>query len=310
MIKLKILIIFSIFFNYCFNVYANTIVIKVKINNEIVTNIDIENEKKYLYFLNPKLKELEISRVNQISKQSLITDIIKKNELEKFFDFNKKNNLIKNVEKKFLLKKNIKNKEEFKKILESRDLDYSYINNKLYIETLWNQLIYKKYIGNIVINKNDLREEIQDKIKKEKKKFSYNLSEIFIAEDTDQVLKKKINTIYKSIEQIGFENTANIYSISNTANSGGLIGWINELQISKKINNEIKNINKNETSKPIKLQNGYVFIKVNDKKELKNKINIDDQLKKLINNETNRQLSNFSTIFYKKIKKNIEINEY
>ena len=66
------------------NSFANTIKIKVKISDKIITNIDIENEKKYLIFLNPKLEELEKSKVDNIAKDSLITEIIKKNELEKF----------------------------------------------------------------------------------------------------------------------------------------------------------------------------------------------------------------------------------
>ena len=89
-----------------------------------------------------------------------------------------------------------------------------------------------------------------------------------------------------------------------------MIGWINELQISNKIIKEISKLNINEISKPIKLQKGYILIKVNDKKEVKQKINLNEQLKKLVNNETNRQLNNFSNIFYKRLKKNIKINEY
>ena len=65
-----------------------------------------------------------------------------------------------------------------------------------------------------------------------------------------------------------------------------------------------------QVSKPIKIQNGYLLIKINDKKEFKEKINIDDQLEKLVNKERNRQLNSFSNIFYKRLKKNIEINEY
>tara|TARA_Y100000768_G_C23618286_1_gene513788 strand:- start:80 stop:634 length:555 start_codon:yes stop_codon:yes gene_type:complete len=184
------------------------------------------------------------------------------------------------------------------------------MKDKLYVEALWNQFIFQKYSNNVVLNKVDMRKNILDKINKEKKKFTYNLSEIFFAVGIDENLNQKILKINKSIETVGFENTANIYSISNTSNKGGLIGWINELQISKKISEEIKKLNINEISKPIKLQNGFILIKLNDKKEFKQKINVNDQLKKLINNETNRQLNNFSRIYYKRLKKNIDIDEY
>ncbi len=136
------------------------------------------------------------------------------------------------------------------------------------------------------------------------------MSEIVISENINKNFKKKFSIINKSLKEIGFENTANIHSISNTANNGGLIGWVNELQISTQINSQIKNLKINEISKPIKIANGYILIKVNDKKEVKNSININDQLEKVIIRETNRQLNSFSMIFYKRLKKNIEIYEY
>ena len=144
-----------------------------------------------------------------------------------------------------------------------------------------------------------------------KKKLNTHITyEIFFTEGIEETLDQKIKKINKSINDIGFENTANIYSISNTSNKGGLIGWINELQLSNIIGKEIKKLNVDEISKVIKIQNGYILIKLNDKKEFNQKINVNDQLKRLINNETNRQLNNFSTIHYKRLKKNIDIDEY
>ena len=296
--------------NFNNQVLGNIIEIKVKVQDQIITNVDIENEKRYLFFLNPKLRELKKIRMQNIAIESLITDIIKKKELEKYFDFSKNRKLIDIVEKNLYKKKNIKNKENFLALLESLNLDYDIIKEKLYVEALWNRLVYEKYSANVVINKNELKKKIQDQVNEGKKKFSYNLSEIFFEDTIDEDLDKKILKINESIKNIGFENTANIYSSANTANKGGLIGWINELQMSNKIIREIRKLNINEITRPIKLQNGYILIKLNDKKEFRQKINLDEELKKLINNETNRQLNNFSTIFYKKLKKNIEINEY
>ncbi len=310
MIKIKFFLIVIFFLNLNNLVLGDLIEIKVKIQNKIITNLDIENEKRYLFFLNPKLQELEKVRIQNIAIESLITDIIKKKELEKYFDFSKNRKLIDIVEKNLYLKKNIKSKENFLLLLESLNLDYDTIREKFYIEALWNRLVYEKYATNVVINKNELKKKIQIQINQDKKKFSYNLSEIFFEDGLNESLDKKIFKINESIKNIGFENTANIYSSANTAKKGGLVGWINELQMSNKILREISRLNINQVSKPIKLQNGYILIKLNDKKEIKQKINLDEELKKLINNETNRQLNNFSTIFYKKLKKNIEINEY
>ena len=308
--RIKIFIVLIILSSFSNNLYGSLLEIKVKIQNQIITNLDIENEKNYLFFLNPKLRNLEQSRINNIAKESLITEIIKKTELKKFFEFNIDGDLLNVVEKNLYKRKNIENKDEFLKILKNRDLDYEVIKEKLYFEALWNQLIYQKYSTNVILDEDKLRKNILDQVTKEKTKFSYNLSEIFFTESIEETLDQKILKISKSIKKIGFENTANIYSISNTSNKGGLIGWINELQISNEIGNEIKSLKVEEVSKAIKLQNGYIIIKLNDKKVFNQKINVDDQLKKLINNETNRQLNNFSTILYKRLKKNIDIDEY
>ncbi len=175
---IKIFFIFIILFNLNKIAYSNIIEIKVKIQNQIITNIDIENERKYLLFLNPKLNELENSKINNIAKESLINEIIKKTELKKFFDFSIKNNVINSVINRLLKRKNIKDKDEFLQILSSQNLDFEDIKEKLYIEALWNQLIYEKYSDNVIINKEDLRKNILDQVEKIGKKFSYNLSEI------------------------------------------------------------------------------------------------------------------------------------
>ena len=142
------------------------------------------------------------------------------------------------------------------------------------------------------------------------KRFVFNLSEIVIEEKFGENINEKIIKINKSLQDIGFENTANIYSISDTKKEGGLIGWVNDLQLSKQINRSIEDLKIGDVSMPIKLRNAYILIRVNDKKELKQEINLDDQLNKIIKKETNRQLNSFSMIFFKRLKKNIEINEF
>ena len=309
--KIKIfLIFFFIIFNLNKISYGELIEIKVKIKNEIITNIDLEKEKNYLIFLNPRLNELKKSRLDNIAKDSLITEIIKELEVKRYFDLTKNSKLVNNVEDNLLKRRNISNREEFKKILKNLDIEYQTIKKKLTIETFWNQLIYEKYKNNIVINRVELKKNILEKFENESKKFMYNLSEIVFEKNLDQNLDEGLNIISDNIKKIGFENTANIFSISNTSKNGGLIGWINELQISSQINDIIKNLEIGEISKPIKIQNGYMIIKLNKKKQLKEDIDVDIQLEKLINKETNRQLNTFSNLFYKRLKKNIDINEY
>ena len=310
MSKIKIIIFLIFTLTFVQFSYGDTIEIKVKINDEIITNLDIENEKKYLLYLNPKLIELEKSKIEDLARNSLIAEIIKKIELEKFFDFTNNNQLVNKIEKQLIKKREISSVEDFKKILKDKDLNYFIVKEKLLVETLWNKLIYDKYKDNVVINKEKLRENIIIKFNNNKKKFSYNLSEIVLSKDVSVSFDKKLLEINKSIEKVGFENTATIYSISSSSKNGGLIGWINEIQISKKINEKIRKLEVNQITEPIEIQNGYILIKVNKKKQIQQNINIDNELDKLMNKEMNSQLSIFSTILYKKLKKNIEINEY
>jgi len=307
--KIKIIIIFFSFF-LNLNVNSSLVEIKVKIDDEIITNLDIENEENYLTFLNPKLKNLDKEKVFNIAKNSLITEIIKKKELAKFVDLNKENNLVNIIERNLLLKKNIKSKNEYKKILNMRNLDYEEIKKKLLIEALWNQLIYQRNSKNIVINKEELRKKIEGQIEVVKKKYEYNLSEIVFEEKIDKKFEDIVKEIKDNINNIGFENTAIIFSISNTAKNAGRIGWINELQVSQQILKKIENLNIGQISEPIKVNNSFMIIKVNKKKEFKNKIDLEKELEKLIKLETNRQLNNFSIIFYKRLRKNLEIYEY
>ena len=309
MIKLKFILIILIFFINIKNIYANSVKIIVKVENEIITNIDIENEKKYLIFLNPKLKELDNSRIDNIAKNSLINEIINKKEIKKFFDIEKSNNLTNIIRSNLMKKRKINNETELLDLLKKNNLKYQLIEDKLKVEALWNQLIYNKYSKNIKVDKNNLKKLIIMEFNEKRKKFEYNLSEIVVADSIDENLASIMSKLGKSINEIGFENTANIYSISNSSKNGGYIGWVNELQISEIIKKSIRKLGVKEISKPIKIDTGYLFIKLNEKREFNQEINIEDQLNQLVNKETSRQLNNYSNIFFKRLMKNTEINE-
>tara|TARA_B100001250_G_C19722970_1_gene754686 strand:- start:264 stop:1196 length:933 start_codon:yes stop_codon:yes gene_type:complete len=305
--KFNILIIF--FCLFC-NSISSELTIKVKINNEIITNIDIFNEKSYLIFLNPDLKKLSTNKQLSIAKTSLIKEIIKKKELTKYFDINKDYSFINVIEKDLLKRKGFSNKSEFKNFLNNNNLDYSLIREKLKIEALWNQLIFDKYSKSIKIDENSLKNKISKDLQNSKSKYQFNLSEILFENDLNIGFDKTFKKIKISIESIGFENTANIYGISDSSKNGGLIGWINETQIADELRTKINSIKVGEITKPIKIPNGYLILKLNDKKEIKEKLDIKKELKKLINIEKTKQLNNFSIIFYKRLKQNIVINEY
>ena len=259
--------------------------------------------------LNYRTHQLNPVKINEIAKNSLITEIIKKKELEKIYDFEKTNNVIDVIEKNFLKVKNINTKDEFIQILNNKNIDYEMFKKKLKVEALWNQLIYNKYANNLRIDKKTLKNNILKQTMNKKKRYEYNLSEIFFNESINEKLEDTVSKIEKSINEIGFENTANIYSISNTSKNGGLIGWVNELQLSAIIKKNIILLNDNEVTKPIKINNGFLIIKLNNKREFKEEVDIDKQVAGLANKEMNRQLNSFSMIFFKRLKKNIQVNE-
>ncbi len=308
--KFKIVLFVILFTTSSFNLYANSIKIIVKLQNEIITNVDVENEKKYLIFLNPKLKQLEKKIINQIAKDSLIKEIIKKKELKKFYDLEGNYDFVKSIEKNFFKNNRIKNKAEFIQFLKRQELDYEIIKEKIKIESYWNQLVYSKFNNNIKINAENLRMGVLKKNDQKKTKVEFNISEILFSDTLDKDLDKTFYKINSSIKNIGFENSANLYSISNSSKNGGLIGWINELQISEKIRRNIILLEENEITKPIKIKGGYLIIKLNDKREIKEVVDVEKQIEKLISKEKNRQLNAFSNIYYKKLKKNIFINEF
>ena len=303
-----ILIIFTLIFSNIVS-YAESIKIITKVQNEIITNLDIENEKQYLLFLNPKLEKLNEKRIKDIAKNSLITEIIKKNEVKKFYNLNNKDSLLNNIEKRLIKNKNFKNKSELIQTLENKNLKYNNVKMKFLIESLWNQLIYNKYSNNLRVDENNLRQNLINQYKGKEKKYEYNLSEILFTENINEKINETLDKLNKSISEIGFENTANIFSISSTSKNGGLIGWVNELQLSEKIEKNIKNLKKNEVTIPIKINTGYLLIKLNDKREFSQEINIENQVRELVKKETNRQLNTFSVMFFKRIRKNAEINE-
>ena len=178
---------------------------------------------------------------------------------------------------------------------------------KIRIETVWNQLIFQKYNEQVKIDLEKLRKKI---LKQKENQNSYLLSEILFRSEVNEDVNKKYELIKKSIENVGFKNSANIYSIADTSRAGGKIGWINENQLSKEIVKELERLKINEYTKPINIIEGYLLLKVEDIKKIKNNnLNIDKELKKLENYERNKQLNRMSNIFFNKIKSNTTINE-
>ena len=140
--------------------------------------------------------------------------------------------------------------------------------------------------------------------------FEYNLSEILFEIEDKQNLKKKYNEIIEFIEKNNFKTAASKYSISNSSNKGGKIGWVKETLLSKELTLLLEKMKKNQVSEPLKFPNGYLILTINEKKEMKQNITFEKEYEELIMFEKNKQLNQFSLLFYKKLKQNTQIYEY
>ena len=308
-IKLFCIVVLILFKNNL--VFSNNeIEILFKVDNEIITNIDVEKEKRYLIALNNKLNEIPASQLNIIAKESLIKEIIKKKELNKFFDLSKTNEYSEKVAKNFYKRLNFKNEKEFESYLKNFNIKKKFILEKIKQESLWNQMIYDRFRYQVNIDKKKLRKILQKKISNnEYKNEDFNISEILFQLNSNEDLDTKLNVIKKSISELGFENTANIYSVSPSSKFGGKIGWIQKNQLSEVLLKEIMQVKKNELTQPIQANNGYLIIKLNDKRIVNKEVNFEDELSKLVNFEKEKQYNQISNIFYNKIKQNTYISE-
>ena len=306
MLKVQFLIFFIIFFKS--SVSFSQIQIKYKIGEEIITNVDILNERKYLIFLRPGLKELPETEMIKISTNSLIKEIIKKKELKKIFkDIEKKE--YREIKKNLFNFKKVKNENEFIELIKKNSISYEKILEKIKYEALWNELIFRKFNGLVKIDEKKLKEKLILKFSSDKK-FEYNLSEILFEVEKNETFKNKYNQIIEFINLNGFKAAASKFSVSSSSNKGGDIGWIKETLLSDRLVKILKETEKNELIKPIKYPNGHLIIKINEIREIKQLLNIDNELKESINFERNKQLNQFSLLYYKKLKQNTKINEY
>ena len=303
--KKLILILLFLFLNIN-NSYAIENKIIVRINNEIVTSIDILNEINYLKLLNPQIKELNNEKLFEISKNSLIKEKIKKIYLLKLIDeirIEEKylDNLIKNI----YSQKNIKSLQDYKLYLKNNNLNYDYLKNKITIESLWNEMIFQKFNSKVIINKDQIKKEILNNPDEK-----LLLSEILVAKYKDNEMKLKFNQIQEDIQKEGFANAASIHSIAETASRGGKIGWIDKNSLNKSLANKLSKLNIGDYTDPILTPSGYLIVKLENKKDNEvSEEDIEKKIDRLVRTKTNQQLNQFSNIYLNKLKKDVVINE-
>ena len=282
--------------------------ILVKVNNEIITSLDIEKESRYLMALNQNIEKLNNKEIINIAKNSLIREKIKQEEILKYvneiaIDTEYLDNFIRSTYSQL----GIKTEDEFINHLKKYDIDISIVKKKINIEANWNQIIFSKFANKIKLNKNELKKRILE-IKNKKNK-RYLLSEILFNVDVKENFEKRYKMIKNSISKIGFENTAITYSASDSSRIGGKIGWINESSLNDQVKKKLNDLKVGQLSKPIITPSGFLVLKINNIEFYDTEIDIDNELKSLEKSEINKQLNQFSNIYFKKIKKNFSINE-
>ena len=292
-----------------FKIVNSEIFIKAKVNNQIITNFDVKNEKNYLLALNPNLRNLPDENINKYAIDSVINEKIKKIEIEKRYEILENKNVIEKVIQDLYSGIGISSIEDFKKHLIKYNINLSTVKKKIAIEVAWNDYIVQKFNKAVLVDESKIR----DKINKlsEKNYIDYMLlSEIIFTINENENFAKKFETIKNSILKIGFEETAKIYSISESKKKGGKIGWVYKSQLSNKISEQIGSIEVGEFTKPMTVPGGFIILKLVDKKNQLLEINEEEEFKKAVNFETNRQLTMYSTLHYKRIYNRAVINEF
>ncbi len=304
----KIILIFLVFSLIFLKKISYAIENKIilKVNKEIITSVDVFNEARYLKTLNKNLINIDNKEIINIAKTSLLREKVKEIEILRYPDIEVSREYLDSIIRSIYLNLGLKNKQEFINYLEINNIDLNIVEKKLSNEAMWNQLIFKKFHKKIKIDIENIKKEIETD-----KKFSisYNLNEILYVvekrEDKDRIFLK----IQESVKMNGFENTASIFSISNSSKTGGNIGWVNEGSINKEILKELKKLKKGEYTNPIQTPSGFLILYLVNKKEIEQSYNIDEELSSRVKNIQNQQLNQYSNIYFNKIKKDIKISE-
>ena len=282
--------------------------ILVKIEREIITKIDIENETKYLLALNKNINDLSESEIFEISKNSIIKEKIQNIEIKKNFkDLKIPEKYLEQILETVYQRIRIKDLDTFKNYLKNNDVDYEFVKKKIEIEALWNELIIAKFSSNIKINEKKIHQDLLENNSKFLK--SFLLSEIFFESSNKNEAQEIYNKIKKTIKKEGFDRAVLTYSLSSTSKNNGDLGWIVETSLNNNLKKTFLNMKKGDLTDLIAVPGGFMILKIKDIKKIENNQNIEKELKKIINIKKNNQLNQYSKMYFSKIKKNIQINE-
>ena len=258
--KKILIIIFFIFFN-SIQLSSAKISIIASVDGEIITNHDINIEIEYLKMLNPNLIQIKKEQIMMLARTSIINEIVKKKEIKKFTSLDKQNDFAETYLKNLYLKLNFTSEDEFEnELLRRKTYSLDQIKKKINIELFWNELIYLRYKDQVNIDRDSLISKVESLENQNRKELF--LSEIVFVKKKNINLNDYIKEIKLSINEIGFNNTANIYSVSESSKLGGKLGWVRDNSLSKPLGEELKKLNIGEYTDIIKLGNNFLILKI------------------------------------------------
>ena len=303
-------ILIAVFFISSNKSFSQKVSIIYVVENTPITNIEINNEINYLLLINQELRKIDKKSLVQYASKSILKEKIKEIEVKKYFEFGQNQKIINGNLNKLMSSLNIKNENEFNKLLAELNLSRNFLSKKIEIELIWNRLIYEMYKDKIIINEEKIKKNLEININDQSNKIDeFLLYEILFSPNTTSDLEIELSKIKKSINDVGFENTANIFSVSSSSKFGGKIGWVNTNQLSKTIIDTIQKLDLGTYSDPINVPTGKLILMIKDKRKVENNLSLEEELSKIITVEKNKQLNQFSSIYYKKVELDTKIYE-
>lgn len=310
--RVKSFLLKSILFIFFWNVHSiseikNNIIAKV--GNQIITAYELENKIRTVLILsNEQINQKNIDKVKKVSLNSLINYKIKNAELSKFnIEINQL--AVLNHMKNISLKLNI-DQNNLQPFFENNQINYEKYVEEIKTEFLWQKLIFEIYSNKLNIDENEIISELNETVKNNNTIEQFRLAEIEAIFDTPTQKSNLIIEIEKSISENGFETTANRFSSSSTSINGGDLGWINSSGLSEELLKILSKLKLGENSKAIIQVNKIIFLKLLDKRNIKNneKMDIEKLKLSLVNKKRNELLKLYSNNHLSKKRNSTLIN--
>ena len=280
------------------------------VGNEVITNYDVDLEIKYLNLISDgKFKSSGREENIKTAKEYLIKDKIKINEIEKF-----PNLVIREEQLQFQINHIARSlgfgtTENLETFLIEDGYNIEELKKKITIELKWNQLVFQFYNNSVVIDKEKIEKKLKSALLKQKTE-EYLISEIFIQGTENDELNRKFAVVIDKIKNDGFENAAIKYSSSASSPKGGGLGWIPESEISQNLLESIKKTTIGNITDPIRVPGGLVLFNVENKRHIEKKVDMENELNRLIEVEKEKQLTQFSITYFNLVKNNTIIKSF